>query len=86
MNAGRRAGYTFAVPLQVAVPMLHTLRLLLLVSFIAAALAACGNKGPLVLPDKTPEQQDKDSKKKEPPAGPAQPAAQTPTDSTANRH
>ena len=38
------------------------LRTLLLISTIAFALAACGNKGPLVLPDKAKqEQQDKDA-------------------------
>jgi len=37
------------------------LRTLLLVSLIALALAACGNKGPLVLPDAAKQdQQDKD--------------------------
>ncbi len=38
---------------------------LLFIALIGAALAACGNKGPLVLPDKAKqEQQDKDAAKK----------------------
>lgn len=60
-------------------PILHVL----LVTAIALALAACGNKGPLVLPDKPQEQQDKD-KKKDTPANAAQPDAK-PADA-ANRH
>ncbi len=40
--------------------------LILLVTVIALTLAACGNKGPLVLPDKPQEQQDKDKKKDAP--------------------
>ena len=64
--------------------MLRTLRLVLLVSSISVALIACGNKGPLVLPDKTPEQQDKDKKKDQP--APAQPTAPTSTDAAANQH
>lgn len=55
--------------------MSHTLRSFLLASAVAFALTACGNKGPLVLPDKPQEQQDKD-KKKDAPANTAQPAAQ----------
>lgn len=47
---------------------------ILLVTAIALALAACGNKGPLVLPDKPQEQPDKD-KKKDASANPAPPAA-----------
>ena len=47
---------------------------ILLVTAFALALAACGNKGPLILPDKPQEQQDKD-KKKDAPANTAQPAA-----------
>ena len=47
------------------------LRTLLLSLLIASSLAACGNKGPLVLPDQ-PAQQDKDKDK---PAGTAQPTA-----------
>ncbi len=85
MNAGRRAGYTAAVPLSVVAPMLRTLRFALFVSFISLALVACGNKGPLVLPDKTPEQQDKD-KKKDQPATAVQPAAKASTDGAANQH
>lgn len=49
------------------------LRTLLLVSLIALPLAACGNKGPLVLPDAAKQDQqdkDKDAAKKT-----AQPAA-----------
>jgi predicted small lipoprotein YifL len=46
--------------------MSHALRSILLVSAVAFALAACGNKGPLVLPDKPQEQQDKDKKKDQP--------------------
>ncbi|MBS0582278.1 MAG: lipoprotein [Proteobacteria bacterium] len=53
--------------------MSSTLRVLLLASVVVATLAACGNKGPLVLPDKTPEQQDKD-KQKDQPANAPQPA------------
>jgi predicted small lipoprotein YifL len=53
-------------------PMLRTL---LLASLIAFSLAACGNKGPLVLPDQkpapAPQSKDKD---KSPPAGATQPA------------
>jgi predicted small lipoprotein YifL len=67
--------------------MLRTLRLVLLVSSISVALVACGNKGPLVLPDKAPEQQDKDKdKKKDQPANATQPAAQSSTDGVANQH
>jgi len=46
------------------------LRTLLLSFLIASTLSACGNKGPLVLPDQ-PAQKDKDKDK---PAGTAQPA------------
>lgn len=46
--------------------MSSTLRVLLFASVVAATLAACGNKGPLVLPDKTPERQDKDKQKDQP--------------------
>lgn len=49
--------------------------LFLLVSAIAFTLAACGNKGPLVLPDKTQEPQDK-AGKKDSPASVPQPATQ----------
>ena len=50
----------------------RTLSVLMLLP-LAAALAACGNKGPLVLPDKSAQ-----AKKTAPPAPPppAQPAAQ----------
>ena len=50
----------------------RTLAVLMLLP-LAAALAACGNKGPLVLPDKSAQ-----AKKTAPPAPPppAQPAAQ----------
>ena len=48
--------------------------LLLVLSVLAFALSACGNKGPLVLPDKPQEQQDKE-KKKDLPASATAPAA-----------
>jgi predicted small lipoprotein YifL len=48
--------------------------MLLVLSVLAFALSACGNKGPLVLPDKPQEQQDKE-KKKDAPAGATAPAA-----------
>ena len=48
--------------------------LLLVLSVLAFALSACGNKGPLVLPDKPQEQQDKE-KKKDSPASATAPAA-----------
>jgi len=54
--------------------MSRKLFLILFVTTIALALAACGNKGPLILPDKPQEQQDKD-KKKDVPTNTAQPAA-----------
>lgn len=58
--------------------MHRTLRLALFVSFVCFALTACGNKGPLVLPDKTAEQQQQDKdKKKDQPANAAQPAAKS---------
>lgn len=39
-------------------------RTLILVSLVALSLAACGNKGPLVLPDQTPQKpQSKDKDK-----------------------
>lgn len=58
--------------------MSHALRSILLVSAIAFALTACGNKGPLVLPDKTAEQQQQDKdKKKDQPTNAAQPAAKS---------
>jgi len=47
------------------------LRTLLLSLLIASTLSACGNKGPLVLPDQ-PAQKDKDKDK---PAANTQPAA-----------
>lgn len=52
------------------------LRTLLLASLIAFSLAACGNKGPLVLPDQkpTPAPQSKD-KDKNPPASATQPVS-----------
>ncbi len=50
--------------------MLRTLRLILLVSLIFSLLTACGNKGPLVLPDQKPapatQSKDKDKDKGEP--------------------
>ncbi len=52
------------------------LRTLLLASLIAFSLAACGNKGPLVLPDQkpapAPQTKDKDQN---PPASTVQPTA-----------
>ena len=54
--------------------MSRKLFLILLVTAIALALAACGNKGPLILPDKPQEQQDKD--KKNDASNATQPAAQ----------
>lgn len=66
--------------------MSSTLRLLLFAAVIAVPLAACGNKGPLVLPDKTPEQQQKDKDKKNSPANAAQPAPKTSADGTATQH
>ena len=85
MNARRPARYTFAVSLPVVVLMLRTLRSVLLVSSISLVLAACGNKGPLVLPDKAPEQQDKD-KKKDQPANATPPAPKAPADGAASQH
>jgi predicted small lipoprotein YifL len=59
----------------------------LLLFVLTLALAGCGNKGPLVLPDKTPEQQQQDKdKKKDQPADAAQPAPQASTDASANQH
>ncbi|MFT3790608.1 MAG: lipoprotein [Rudaea sp.] len=46
-------------------------------------LCACGNKGPLVLPDKPAAQRDKDEKA--PPASGAQPAQKTATDGAATQ-
>ena len=64
--------------------MFRTFRLTFLVCSISAALVGCGNKGPLVLPDKTPEHQPQDKdKKKDQPAAATQPA---PTDASANQH
>lgn len=37
--------------------MTRVFRLMLIALFAAIALTACGNKGPLVLPDKTPQPQ-----------------------------
>lgn len=85
MNAGRPARYTFAVSLWVVVLMSRTLRSVLFVSSLSLALAACGNKGPLVLPDKAPEQQDKD-KKKDQPANATQPAPKASADGAASQH
>ena len=65
--------------------MSSTLRVLLLAAVIAAPLAACGNKGPLVLPDKPQEQPDKE-KKKDLPANTAQPAQKTSADGAATQH
>ena len=65
--------------------MLRTLRSVLLVSSISLALAACGNKGPLVLPDQAPEQQDKE-KKKDQPASATSPVAKAPADGAASQH
>lgn len=65
--------------------MPSTLRVLLFAAVIATPLAACGNKGPLVLPDKPQEQQDKD-KKKDQPATSAQPAQKTSADGATTQH
>ena len=65
--------------------MSSTLRVFLFAAVIAAPLAACGNKGPLVLPDKPQEQQDKD-KKKDQPANVAPPAPKTAIDGAATQH
>lgn len=54
--APRAARYTHGRSPNAGVNMLRTL---LLVSLVAFSLAACGNKGALVLPDKQ-DQQDKD--------------------------
>lgn len=64
--------------------MSSMLRVLLFAAVIAAPLAACGNKGPLVLPDKPQEQQDKD--KKDQPANVAQPAQKASMDGAATQH
>ena len=65
--------------------MSSTLRVLLLAAVIAAPLAACGNKGPLVLPDKPQEQPDKE-KKKDQSANTAQPAQKTSADGAVTQH
>ncbi|MBS0516558.1 MAG: lipoprotein [Proteobacteria bacterium] len=57
--------------------MSHALRLTSLVLAAALALSACGNKGPLVLPDKTPEQQQGKDKQKDQPASAPAPAARS---------
>ncbi len=59
------------------------LRTSLLVSLIAFSLTACGNKGPLVLPDKTPSAPQ--TKDKDKPANAAQPTPATSGDA-ANQH
>jgi predicted small lipoprotein YifL len=64
------------------IAMSSTLRVLLFAAVIAAPLAACGNKGPLVLPDKQ-EQQDK---KKDQPANGVPPAQKTAADGAATQH
>ena len=70
------AGYTAGLVSFDRIAMPSMPRVLLFVAVIAAPLAACGNKGPLVLPDKTPEQQQQDKdKKKDQPATAPQPAA-----------
>ena len=51
------------------------LRTLLLVSLIALSLAACGNKGPLVLPDATKQDQQEKDKDKDAAKKAAEPAA-----------
>jgi len=63
--------------------MLPICRSIALALFVLAALSACGNKGPLVLPDKAPEQQDK---KKDPPANDTQPVQKTSADGAATQH
>jgi predicted small lipoprotein YifL len=60
--------------------MSRTLRQSLLVVLIATGLAACGNKGPLVLPDQTPapaaaKDQDKSKSGAAPQAQPSGDAA-----------
>jgi len=84
--AREAAGYTLGLVSFDRIAMSSTLRVLLLAAVIAAPLAACGNKGPLVLPDKPQEQQDKDSKKKDQPANFAQPAQKAPADGAATQH
>jgi predicted small lipoprotein YifL len=71
------ARYTCAKNLSVAIAMPRTLRLTLLVSILSVSLVACGNKGPLVLPDPTPPppSQNKD-KDKDKPATTTQPQSQ----------
>ncbi len=65
------------------------LRTLLLSLLIASSLTACGNKGPLVLPDQA-AQKDKDKDKDKPAS--ATPATTTPASTTpangdpANKH
>jgi len=67
--------------------MFYALRLTSLVLATALALSACGNKGPLVLPDKTPEQQQQDKdKKKDQLANGAQPAQKTSVNGATTQH
>jgi predicted small lipoprotein YifL len=54
--------------------MSRTSYLLLFLLSAALSLSACGNKGPLVMPDKP---QDQQGEKKDPPADPAKPAEKT---------
>lgn len=68
------ARYTAAVGNRIHSPMQRICLSIALALFAFAALSACGNKGPLVLPDKVPEQQDKDKKKEQLATAP-QPAA-----------
>jgi predicted small lipoprotein YifL len=50
------------------------MRTLLFASLIAFSLAACGNKGPLVLPDQTPQKPAASDKDKDKPKSAAAPA------------
>lgn len=49
---------------------MHTIKIILLISICAAFLCACGNKGPLYLPDEAttveqPSPEDADAEKKD---------------------
>ncbi len=66
--------------------MLRRIRLTVLVCSTFVELAACGNKGPLVLPDKTPEQQQEKDRKKEQVGNDTRPAQKTSVDSAADPH
>lgn len=72
-------------------PGFAMLRTLLLTSLIALSLAACGNKGPLVLPDQATQkdkEKDKDKDKEKPASTrPAATGSATPASSdAANKH